>query len=120
MDTKTLQKPIKKYLKKIPDNIKIDQVILFGSHLEGNATKDSDIDILIIGNLTFAEIAERLAPIQKTLGREINPTVFEADEFQDKLKKGHHFLNSILKSDFIYLIGDEIELKRLAEKRVAG
>jgi predicted nucleotidyltransferase len=99
---------------------RIDIALLFGSIVKGKESKDSDVDILIVGDLTFAETAERLAPVQKTLGREINPVVFNSDEFQEKLKKGHHFLNSVLKSDIIYLIGDEMELKRLAEKRMAG
>ena len=108
---------LRTFLAPMADRIKV--AILYGSVAEGRETKDSDIDILIIGNLTFAETAERLVPAQKMLGREINPTVFNSDEFQEKIKKGHHFLNSVLKSDFIYLIGDEIELKRMAEKRLA-
>ena len=67
------------------DRIKV--AILYGSVAEGRETKDSDIDILIVGNLTFAETAERLVPAQKILGREINPTVFNSGEFKDKLKK---------------------------------
>jgi predicted nucleotidyltransferase len=102
-----------------PIEERINIALLFGSVVRGEESKDSDIDILIVGDLTFAETAESLAPIQNTLGREINPTVFSSDEFRDKLKKGHHFLNSVLKSEIIYLIGDEIELKRLAEKRMA-
>ena len=102
-----------------PIEDRIDIALLFGSIVRGKESKDSDVDILVIGNVTFAEIVERLAPVQKILRREINPTVFNSDEFQDKLKKGHHFLNSVLKSDFLYLIGDDIELKRMAEKRMA-
>jgi predicted nucleotidyltransferase len=102
-----------------PIEERIDIALVFGSVAQGKESKDSDIDILVVGDLTFAEAAERLVPVQKTLGREINPAVFSSDEFQDKLRKGHHFLNSILKRDLIYLIGDEIELKRMAEKRLA-
>ena len=98
---------------------KINIALLFGSTVQGKEFRDSDVDILIVGDSSFAEISERLAPAQKTLGREVNPVVFNPEEFQGKLKKGHHFLNSVLKSDFVYLIGDEIEFKRLAEKRMA-
>ena len=93
---------------------KIHIALLFGSIVEGKESRDSDVDILIVGDSSFAEISETLDPAQKALGREVNPVVFNPTEFQDKLKKGHHFLNSILKNDFIYLIGDEIELKRMA------
>jgi predicted nucleotidyltransferase len=102
-----------------PIGDRIDFALLFGSIVRGKESKDSDVDVLVVGNVTFAETAKRLASVQKILRREINPTVFNPDEFQDKLKNGHHFLNSVLQSDFYCLIGDEIELKRMAEKRVA-
>jgi len=103
---------IRAQLAPIEDRINI--VLLFGSIVRGKESKDSDVDILVVGSVTFAETAERLVPVQKILRREINPTVFNPDEFQDKLKKGHHFLNSVLKSNFHYVLGDEIELKRMA------
>jgi len=108
---------IRAQLAPIADKIYI--ALLFGSIVQGKESRDSDVDILIVGDPSFAEISERLAPAQKTLGREVNPAVFNPKEFQDKFKKGHHFLNSVLKGDFICLIGDENELKRLAEKRMA-
>lgn len=98
----------------LADRIKV--ALLYGSMAEGRAKKDSDIDLLVVGSVTFAEVAENLTPAQKILEREINPTVFGTEEFQDKLKKGHHFLLSVLKSNFHYIFGDEIELKRLAKK----
>jgi len=98
---------------------RIQIALLFGSFAEGRANKDSDIDLIVVGSVTFAEVAEKLTPAQKFLRREINPTVFSPSEFQNKLKKGHHFLLSVLKSNFYYLLGDEIELRRLAKKRVA-
>lgn len=97
-----------------PIEERIDFALLFGSVVRGKESRDSDIDILIVGDLSFADTVERLAPVQNTLGREINPIVFSSDEFRNKLRKGHHFLNSVLKGDLLYLIGDENELKRIA------
>ena len=54
---------------------------------------------------------------QETLGREINPTVYPLNEFQSKLRGGHHFLTSVSKKPRILLIGDENVLARLVEKR---
>jgi hypothetical protein len=50
---------------------------------------------------------------------QVNPTVCAPDEFQSKLASGHHFLTSVLKSDKVFLIGNERELERLAEERLA-
>ena len=48
MDIKRIKIPLDQFLKKMPKSIQVDQVIIFGSYLEGTATKDSDIDVLII------------------------------------------------------------------------
>ncbi len=107
---------LRTFLAPLANRIKV--AILYGSIAEGRETKNSDIDLLVIGTVTFAEVAEKLTPAQNFLKREINPTVFGADEFQKKLNRGHHFLLSVLKSNFHYVLGDEIELKRMAEKRM--
>jgi hypothetical protein len=49
----------------------------------------------------------------------VNPTVYAADEFRSKLASGHHFLTSVLKTEIVFLVGNQRELERLAEKRVA-
>jgi hypothetical protein len=53
------------------------------------------------------------------MGRELNPSVYPPGEFQSKLAAGHHFLKGVLKAEKIFLIGDDRELERLAEKRLA-
>jgi predicted nucleotidyltransferase len=107
---------LRTFLAPLANRIKVG--ILYGSMVDGRETKASDIDLLVVGNVTFAEVAEKLTPAQDLLKREINPTVFSVSEFQKKLIDGHHFLSSVLKSNFHYVLGDEIELKRMAEKRM--
>ncbi|GAI19127.1 unnamed protein product, partial [marine sediment metagenome] len=99
------------------DNISI--ALIYGSVARGSEYQSSDVDILVVGEVTFAEVVERLSPAQETLGREINPTVYPPAEFKSKIAEGHHFLKSVLSGSKIYLIGDEHELARLVEKRLA-
>jgi len=98
---------------------KLSLALLFGSVARGQAGRDSDIDLLIVGELSFDEIADRLSPAQETLQREINPVVMSPKEFSKRLSGHDHFLNAILKSPFIPVIGDPRELVRLAKKRLA-
>lgn len=107
---------LRTFLEPLENRIKV--AILYGSTAEGRETKASDIDLLVVGQVTFSEVAEKLIPAQDVLKREINPTVFSLAEFQKKLIDGHHFLSSVLKSNFHYVLGDENELKRMAEKRM--
>lgn len=99
---------------------RLSLALLYGSVAQGVETKDSDIDLIVVGNVTFAEIVQLINPTQEILGREINPSVYGLEEFRKKVADGHHFLNSVLGDDVIYVIGDKGELKRLAGQRMAG
>jgi len=87
---------------------------VYGSVARGDETKESDVDVFVVGDVTLAEIVAALAPVQVTLNREINPVVYPAEEFRAKRKAEHHFITSLLKVDKVFLIGDEHELARLA------
>jgi predicted nucleotidyltransferase len=99
---------------------RIDVALIYGSFARGEEKRGSDIDVLIVGQVTFADVVERLHPVQQVLGREINPTVYSLAEFQSKMAEGHHFLENVLSGPKIFLLGDEHELKPMAEKRLAG
>jgi len=88
---------------------------VFGSMVRGGESASSDIDVMVIGNVTFAEVVSVVGSLQETLNREINPTVYPVAEFRKKLADGHHFLTSVLGEEKIFLIGDANELERLAE-----
>jgi predicted nucleotidyltransferase len=97
----------------------INVAFVFGSMSRGEETGRSDVDVLVVGSVTFADVARAFGEAQKTLGREVNPTVYPPDEFQFKLAKGHHFLETVLAGTKIFLVGDERELERVAGKRLA-
>ena len=88
---------------------------VFGSLPRGDATPQSDVDVIIVGNTTLRDIVTVLSPLQEAIGREINPTVYSIEEFSNKMVQGHHFVNSILQEPKWFLIGDENELEKLAQ-----
>lgn len=87
---------------------------IYGSIANGTENAESDVDVFIVGQITFANVVAALSPVQETLAREINPTVYPATEFREKLAKKNHFIKSIMAGKKIFLIGDEHELKRMA------
>lgn len=87
---------------------------IFGSLAKGNERSDSDVDIIVIGDINFADVVSMLGHVQDTIGREINPIVYSPGEFRSKLMANNHFLKNIMKSSRYFLIGDEHELARLA------
>lgn len=48
MDFEKVKPAVEKYLKKVKKDLKVEKVILFGSFAEGKATKDSDVDLIVI------------------------------------------------------------------------
>jgi uncharacterized protein len=92
---------------------------LYGSVARARQRRDSDVDVLVVGDVAFREVVAALSHAQSQLGREVNPTVYATDEFRAKLAAGHHFLTSVLKTEMILLIGNDRELERLAKERLA-
>jgi len=89
---------------------KISFAFIYGSFAKGTESSKSDIDLMVIGDVTLKKIVGLLAPAQKELAREINPSIFSTREFTRKLKGKNSFLATVLNSEIIMLVGDENEL----------
>lgn len=96
-----------------PVSPKLRSAFVFGSVAQGRESAGSDIDLMLIGNIGFAEAVGLLHPVQEALGREINPKVFGANEFAGRRAK-EAFLRDVLKKPKIFLVGDADDLAELA------
>ena len=95
----------------LADRIKV--AFVHGSVARGAEKAGSDVDVVVVGAVTFNEIAAALHGAQEQLGREVNPTVYTVREFREKLDVGHHFLTATVSAPKLFLIGGERELERL-------
>lgn len=102
----------------IADRIAV--AFIYGSFATGKERPGSDIDVLIVGDVTFSEVVNALQEAQNTIGREINPTVYPVKEFKAKLADNHHFLKTVMGGPIIFLIGDKGELEKLAGKQLVN
>lgn len=93
---------------------RVTVAFVYGSQARQEAGPGSDVDLMVIGEVGFAEVVSALAEAQDALGREINPTVYSPAEFRGKALSGHHFIQSVLKDCKLFLVGDADELGRLA------
>lgn len=90
---------------------------IYGSYAEDKEGYSSDIDLMVIGNISSRELSKILSRSKAELSREINYAVFESAEFRDKVNGKDHFLSTVLKKKKIFIIGSENELKRLIGSR---
>ena len=90
---------------------------IYGSYAKGEESLLSDIDLMVIGDISSKEISSILSKPKKELMREINYVVFSLNEFINKAIQKDHFINSVLKNKKIYIVGNVDELKGLIKSR---
>ena len=96
---------------------KITWAAIYGSIARGQEHAQSDIDLLIVGPMSMQELLPALRRVERQFGREVNVTRYSEDEFRAKRHSGNHFLNSILKSNLITIVGSPDELEKTADRR---
>lgn len=101
---KFMDKKILKRIIEISDCLKkeyhAERVILFGSYARGEATEDSDVDILVIAP-TKERFFERMATVLRCVrdirnGIPLSPIVLRAEEIEERIRRGDQFVEEIL------------------------
>jgi uncharacterized protein len=91
---------------------------IYGSVARGEERAESDIDLLIVGNIALEELLALLPDVEQSLGRSVNPTIYSLAEFRSKLATGNHFLNAVVQGEKVFLVGDEDELGKVGRVRL--
>lgn len=89
---------------------------IYGSLARGEESAVSDVDVMLLGNVSTMELSPRLRAVEAAVGRQINPTVFSLDEFARKITEKNHFLRTVLHNKKIMLVGIEDELEEIARR----
>lgn len=93
---------------------KIGLAFVYGSTARFKENTQSDVDLMIVGKVHFQDVIEHLVDAQKSLNREINPTVYSTREFGKKFRG--NFLKTVLSENKLFLIGDESVVRDLGQK----
>jgi predicted nucleotidyltransferase len=86
---------------------------VFGSQASSKAKPHSDIDLMILGNISFRQLASALKNPTDTLAREINPIICSPTEWKKHLQKKHPFFLDIKQKKKLWILGQPHELKKL-------
>ena len=104
---------IRQSLSTVADKIRV--AFIFGSIARSADDRKSDIDVMVVGAISFGDTVNLLSTAEEKLGREVNAVVYPISEFKQKVREDHHFVKTVLEGEKIFLIGDESELRRLAD-----
>ena len=88
---------------------------VFGSVARGKQQSNSDVDVMLVGSLGFADAVRALHPVQATLQCEINPVVYSLDEFRRRTASDDSFVREVLAEPKLFVVGNENELRKLTQ-----
>lgn len=93
---------------------KIRVALVFGSMARGAQLAGSDIDLLVVGEVGFAELVQALYPAQAELHREINPVLYSPAEYAQRVQGGEAFVREITAKPVVFLMGEKDDVAELA------
>ena len=103
---------IKAKFKPLDKNIEL--AFIYGSVSKGSETKSSDIDLMLIGNdLSYGLVMELLMPLEESLHRSINPTIYEMKDFLAKLENDNSFVTRVMEQPKIMIKGSEDDIRAI-------
>jgi predicted nucleotidyltransferase len=74
---------------------KVEWAAIYGSVARSEETPESDIDLLLVGDLATADLPPMLRRVERQFGRELNVTLYSKREFRDRPVAGGEQKNSL-------------------------
>ena len=95
---------VRRSLKPASDRIRL--AFIYGSIAKGANRARSDLDLLVVGAMSFGELVRLLQPAEAKIGREISPRLYSEKEFRRRVKQQDRFLTSIVQGPKVVLMGE--------------
>ena len=102
---------IKVALKALDDQIEL--AFIYGSIAKGTETQSSDIDLMLVGEgLSYGDVVGALLPLEDSLRRAINPTIYDKKDLIAKLNANNSFITRVMEQSKIMIKGREDDISR--------
>ncbi|MFV2044290.1 MAG: nucleotidyltransferase domain-containing protein [Anaerolineales bacterium] len=92
----------------------IETAFIYGSFARGDLDANSDLDLMIIGDLPLTALAPVITQIETSLDRSVNYTTLAPEEWSERLTSEDPFILRLLSEPRIMLIGSENALRTIA------
>ncbi len=96
---------------------RIQLAFLYGSTARSEESSESDVDLMIVGDVGLSDLIPSLRRAERRFGRPINPTVYSSREFKTKARNHDHFLTTVLRGAKQFVKGNDDELAAVAGQR---
>ena len=83
---------------------KLNGAWIYGSVAKQTDTSASDVDLMLVGNdLTLGEVLQCVEPVERELGRVVNPTCYTVQEFKRRKADPDSFVSKVLQQPRLIL-----------------
>lgn len=89
----------------------VKAAFIFGSVAKGGERAVSDVDLFVLGKPDQTKLAAALREAEQRLGREVNLVVMGLEEWRRRRNAGEGFIDELIRSQKIHLVGDEHSLR---------
>lgn len=90
---------------------RIEWAFVFGSFARGEETTESDLDLMVIGDLGLRGVTGLLAGVSEQIGREVNPHVLRREELLRRKASREAFVVRVLAGPKLFIVGDPNEFE---------
>lgn len=104
-----------------PIGSQIELAFIYGSLAKNTDHQNSDLDLMLVGDgINYGAVAELLMPIEESLQRSINPTIYKNTDFKKKLNQGSSFLERVMEQPRIMIKGSINVVGKSGKKKAAS
>lgn len=90
----------------------VSAAVIYGSWANGTRRPNSDVDVLVVGDVDLAGLRRELRTIGARAGRSVDLIVMAPDEFRQMISDHASFAQSVLTKPVIKLVGDLDQVAR--------
>ncbi len=87
----------------------IDQAFIYGSLAGGKNQSRSDVDLMVVGRISFPDLIAALEPVERLIQREISSRLYGSAEFEERLTTGDRFLTGVIQGPRVPIMGERRE-----------
>jgi len=113
LKTVGLAEPLREALRPLSSAIRV--AFVYGSVAKATDQAASDIDLMIVSDsLTYGEVFGALERVARTVGRQVNLTVYTVAEFSKRARARNAFVTRVLEQPKLWVIGSDDDLPAAA------
>lgn len=96
-------------LRPLAEDSGLQKAYVFGSFANGSQRSGSDVDLMLVGQLSLEAVLAATDPVEKRLSREINPVIYSPEQYAAELASGKGFVAEVHRGPKIMLVGNTDE-----------